>query len=366
MRVLVTGSNGFIGKNLISCLQEKENIDIIPFDIDTPFSLIEENIKEIDFIYHLAGINRPKDNNDFKENSSLTKKIIDLLIKNNLKTPFLLSSSTQAILDNDYGKSKKEAEDIVFEYGKNAPVYVYRLNNVFGKWCKPNYNSVVATFCHNIANDLDITITDKRKELKLIYIDDIVNDFLSLLDKKDYTNKVLYIKPIYKITLGELANKLYYMKECMQSISVPETGDEFTKKLFSTFVSYYPKENMAFSAKMNIDDRGSFTELVRTLSSGQFSVSVTHPGITRGNHYHHTKMERFILVKGTAKITFEHVLTHEKVEFIVDENDIKIVTIPVGYTHNIENIGNTDMVLILWCNELFDKNRPDTFYKPIQ
>lgn len=369
MKVLITGANGFIGKNLISHLQENENIEILKYDIDTPFSLIEENIQDIEFIYHLAGVNRPKDNSEFfKGNTDLTKQILDLIKSKNLSIPFLITSSIQATRDNDYGKSKKMAEEVVLDYGKNNPVYVYRLHNVFGKWCRPNYNSVVATFCNNIARDLDINVNDENAELELIYIDDIVQEFINLLFTKKPSNvvdNVCYINPVYKITLGKLAETLRQFKNSMNSIFVPNTGDEFVKKLYSTYISYVPVEKMVVEAVKNVDERGSFTELVKTNTSGQVSISVSKPGIVRGNHYHHTKIERFIVVKGHAKIKFTHIVTKESYEFEVDDKKVQIVTIPVGYTHNIKNIGNDEMVLVIWCNELFDKERPDTCFKAV-
>ena len=245
---------------------------------------------------------------------------------------------------------------------------IYRLHNVFGKWCKPNYNSVIATFCNNIANDLDIRIDDKDKELELVYIDDIIDEFISLLEGKCPSNKennICYIKPRYKVKLGYIVDLLFEFKKSMSSIYVPRTGDDFIKKLYSTYVSYVPLDKMYSSAIKNTDERGSFTELVRTFDSGQFSVSISKPGVVRGNHYHNTKMERFIVIKGKAKITFTSIINNDSYEFFVDDTDIKIVTIPVGYTHNIVNIGDDEKILAIWCNELFDKEHPDTYFKAV-
>lgn len=365
MKVLITGSEGFIGKNLISHLQEKENIDIIKFDKNDDFDVIEKNIDNIDFIFHFAGVNRPQKKEEFYEgNSDLTKKIVDLIKDKNI--PLLITSSIQASLDNDYGKSKKIAEDYIKDNLKKY--YIYRLHNVFGKWCRPNYNSVIATFCHNIANDLEITIDDENKELELIYIDDIIEEFIRILEGNkpdEIKDNICYINPRYKVTLKYIADKLYEFKDSMSSIFVPNTGNDFVKKLYSTYISYLPFDKMYTSATKNVDERGSFTELVRTKDSGQFSVSFSKPGIVRGNHYHHTKIERFIVIKGKAKISFSSVINDDKYSFIVDDSDIKIVTIPVGYTHNIENIGDGEMILAIWCNELFDKNHPDTFYRKV-
>ena len=369
MKVLVTGSNGFIAKNLLVFLSEvkDKNIEIVTFDREDEFSVVEKNIDSIDIIYHFAGVNRPEDVKEFYEgNTDLTISLIDLLNNKNKNIPFVYSSSIQAELDNDYGKSKKEAEDYIIKNYKKY--YIYRFHNVFGKWCRPNYNSVVATFCNNIANNLEITINDPAKEIELIYIDDICYEMINILNGNEPTKKVgdcCYIEPVKKISLQELVDFLYSFKSNMESIYVPKTGDEFIKKLFATFVSYLPVEKMVTNAKKNTDDRGSFTELVRTIDSGQFSISTSKPGVIRGNHYHNTKMERFIVVKGKAKITFKHVVTGEIHEFYVSEEKIEPVMIPPGYSHKIENIGSDEMILMLWCNELFDENKPDTYFKEI-
>lgn len=366
MKVLVTGSNGFIGKNLISHLQECKDIEIVTYDIEDDFSKIESNIDDIKYIFHLAGVNRPQSPEEFYHgNTDLTKRIVDLIKDKDIS--LIVTSSIQAIRDNDYGKSKKLAEDYIIANLNNY--YIYRLHNVFGKWCRPNYNSVVATFCHNIANDLDITINDPNVELELVYIDDICKEFLSLIigeEPKDKEENYCYINPRYKVTLQEIADLLYRFKKSMNSIYVPNTGDEFVKKLYSTYISYLPLEKTYTSAKKNVDERGSFTELVRTDECGQFSISVSKPGIVRGNHYHHTKLERFIVIKGKARISFSSVVNDDSYSFEVDDSDIKIVTIPVGYTHNIENIGDSEMILAIWCNELFDEKNPDTYFQKVK
>lgn len=365
MKVLITGSNGFIGKNLKTHLREKETIEIIEFDKDDSFEKIEKNINDIDFIFHLAGVNRPQTVEEFYEgNSDLTKKIVDLIKDKDI--PLLVTSSIHALKDNDYGKSKKIAEEYIQENLKKY--YIVRLHNVFGKWCRPNYNSVVATFCYNIANDLDIAINDEAAALDLIYIDDVCYEFERILNGNAPSEQIAgicYINPRYNVTLGYIAKKLYEFKESMNSIYVPNTGDEFTKKLYSTFISYLPLEKTYCTAQKNVDERGSFTELVRTTECGQFSVSFSKPGIVRGNHYHHTKLERFIVIKGKAKIGFTSVIDNSHYEFIVNDSDIKVVTIPVGYTHNIENIGDDEMILAIWCNELFDKEKPDTYFRKV-
>ncbi len=365
MKVLVTGSNGFIGKNLKTHLQALDDVEVIDYDKEDTIDKIKDNLAEISFIFHLAGVNRPQTAEEFYQgNSDLTKQIVDLIKDKNI--PLLITSSIQATKDNDYGKSKKLAENYIKENLKNY--YIFRLHNVFGKWSRPNYNSVVATFCNNIAHDLPITINDEKTSLDLIYIDDICYEFVNILKGQEPTEKIedyCYINPRYNVTLGYIAKRLYEFRDSMNSIYVPNTGDEFTKKLYSTYISYVPVEKTHVSAKKNVDERGSFTELVRTYDSGQFSVSFSKPGIVRGNHYHHTKLERFIVIKGKAKISFTSVIDGSHYEFIVDDNDIQIVTIPVGYTHNIENIGNEEMILAIWCNELFDKDKPDTYYKAV-
>ena len=366
MKVLITGSNGFIGKNLKAHLNEIEDVEIITYDVEDTIDKIKDNLDEIDFIFHLAGVNRPQTPEEFYQgNSDLTKQIVDLIKDKNI--PLVITSSIHAEKDNDYGKSKKLAEEYIKENLKNY--YIYRLHNVFGKWCRPNYNSVVATFCHNIANDLDITINDESTTLDLIYIDDICYEFVRLIKgekPEEQVDGVCYINPRYNVTLGYIAKKLYGFRDSMNSIYVPNTGDEFTKKLYSTYISYLPLEKTYVQATKNVDERGSFTELVRTNECGQFSVSFSKPGIVRGNHYHHTKLERFIVIKGKAKIGFTSIIDGTSHEFIVDDSNIQIVTIPVGYTHNIENIGDDEMILAIWCNELFDKEKPDTYFKPVE
>lgn len=363
MRVLVTGNQGFIGKNLCQKFKEIEGLEVIGFDREDNFSVIENNIDSIDYVFHLAGINRPENKDEFyKGNTDLTKQIIDLLIAKKLTIPLVMTSSIQANKDNDYGKSKKMAEEYLLKYPQ---AYIYRLHNVFGKWCRPNYNSVVATFCYNVAHNLELTITDPNYEIELIYIDDIVEEFIKLINGSKPTNiieGINYIQPIYKVKLGELANQITTFKECLNGIIVPTTGDSFTKKLFSTYISYVELDELIYTPKSNVDDRGSFVELIHTKESGQVSVSTSKPGIIRGNHYHHTKIEKFIVLSGKAKIKYRHTLTNETKEYIVDSKNIQIVTIPVGYTHNIENISDEEMILLIWCNEIFDKEHPDTYF----
>ena len=369
MKILITGSNGFIGKNLVVHLHEKEDIELVLFDREDDFSKIEANISNTDFIFHFAGINRPESVEEFYAgNTDFTKSLVQLLQDKGLKIPVVITSSIQAALDNDYGKSKKLAEEALSEYSQMAPVYIYRLHNVFGKWCRPNYNSAVATFCYNISHDLKIQVRDENAVVELVYIDDIMYEFLSLLEGGEPSEKAggyYHIVPHYKKTLGEIVELIYSFKESMKSIYVPATGHDFEKKLYATYISYMSPEEMLVTPEGHADERGSFTELVRTLDSGQFSVSTTKPGFVRGNHYHHTKLERFIVVKGKARVEFESIIEGAKHEFFVDENNIQIVTMPVGYIHSIKNIGDEDMILLIWGSELFNPDRPDTIFKEI-
>ena len=297
-------------------------------------------------------------------NFGFTSKLLDKLEEHKNKSPIMISSSIQAELDNDYGKSKKAGEELILKYGKKNKVktFVYRFPNLFGKWCRPNYNSVIATWCYNISHDLEIMVNDPNKELELVYIDDVCFELIKCLDNKETRVDGYCVVPtVYKKTLGEISSLIKSFKENSINIMVPSTGDVFTKKLYATYISYVPLEEMVVDLLEHRDDRGVFCELVRTKECGQVSVSTTNPYIVRGGHYHNTKMERFIVIKGKARIEFEHVITHEKIEFIVSGDKLQYVTIPVGYQHSINNIGEDELVLILWANELFDPDIPDTF-----
>ncbi|NCA95995.1 MAG: NAD-dependent epimerase/dehydratase family protein, partial [Methanomicrobia archaeon] len=319
MNVLVTGANGFIGKNL--CLELKnQGYTILPFDVDKSDKDLADNILAADFIIHLAGVNRPLNNKEFYDgNTNFTKKLIDFILLNGKKIPLIFSSSTQAELDNDYGKSKKMAEEFLFDFmdKQDNPVIIYRLTNVFGKWCKPNYNSVVATFCHNIANDLPIEIRDENYILKLVYIDDVVKEFIHCLSETKSLNnkKIREVQPAYSLSLGELANKLLSFKKTRETFFVPDIKTDFDRKLYSTYISYYGADDFAYDFKMNVDDRGSFTELLKTFADGQVSVNVSKPGITKGNHYHHTKNEKFIVVSGECEIKFRKIGTEDVISY---------------------------------------------------
>ncbi len=366
MKILITGAKGFIGKNLIAELKNRKYTDIYEYHRDTEPILLEEYCKEADFIFHLAGVNRPKEQSEFMEgNYGFTSTLLDTLKRYKNTCPIMISSSIQAELDNPYGKSKKAGEDLLFDYSKEtgARVLVYRFPNVFGKWCKPNYNSAVATFCHNIAHDLPITVNDPSVVMNLVYIDDVVNELINALDGEENKNGDFYEVPVvHTITLGEIVDLIYSFRKSREERSIPDMSNEFIKKLYSTYLSYLPEEQFSYELKMNVDNRGSFTEFIKTSDRGQVSVNISKPGITKGNHWHHTKNEKFLVVSGKGVIRFRKIDSDEIIEYFVGGEKMEVVDIPTGYTHNIENLGDTDMVTIMWANEQFDPERPDTYY----
>jgi len=365
VKVLITGSDGFIAKNLIEHLKRDENLQLYLFNKKDSLNILESYVKEVDFIFHLAGVNRSKDISDFyKGNSSLTKTIIDILKENKRNTPILLSSSIQSNLDNDYGKSKLEAEQILIDYSKvtGAKIFIYKLPNVFGKWSKPNYNSVISTWCYNIANNLEIQVNNEKVELNLVYIDDVVKSFIKQFNIKEIKNYYVEIKTIYKKTLGEIRDLLFTFKKSRVDLLIPNVGTGFKRALYATYLSYLSKSKFSYTLNGHKDNRGTFYEILKTLDSGQFSLSTTAPGITRGNHYHHTKNEKFLVVRGKALIEFRHIITNDIVSYEVNDKNMEIVEMIPGYTHNIKNIGNEEMILLLWANETFDQNNPDTYF----
>jgi len=366
MKILVTGAKGFIGKNLVVELKNRKFNDIFEYDIDTPEELLNDYCAQADFVYHLAGVNRPVDQADFmRGNFGFTSLLLELLQKHNNHCPILLSSSIQAELDNPYGISKKAGEELLFEYGiqNNSKILVYRFPNVFGKWCRPNYNSAVATFCHNIANDLPVVINDPNVNMKLVYIDDVVNELINALNNKENINgRFCEVSVVHEIKLGIIAELLNSFKLNRENHFIPDLSDSFTKKLYSTFLSYLPEDKFNYELKMNVDHRGSFTEFVKSNDRGQVSVNVSKPGITKGNHWHHTKNEKFLVVSGSGVIRFRKIDSNKIIEYFVSGNKLEVVDIPPGYTHNIENIGDSDMVTIMWANEILDSEHPDTYY----
>ena len=398
MKILVTGANGFVGKNLVAALQAVKDgkdktrgvtIDeIFTFDVDTPIEMLDTFCKEADIVYHLAGVNRPENPEEFMSgNFGFSSVLLDTLKKHRNTCPVMLSSSVQATLsgrfgDSAYGRSKRAGEDLLFAYAKEtgAEVFVYRFPNLFGKWCRPNYNSAGATFCHNIANDLPIQVNNAATELELLYIDDLVDEMFDLLVGKenrciyedtraveDRDGDFCYVPIVHQATLGEIVELLECFKAQPQTLVMPSIPNgSFAKKLYATYLSYLPKEKVSFPLKMNVDARGSFTELLRTIDCGQFSVNVSKPGITKGQHWHHTKWEFFIVVSGKALIQQRKIGTDEVWEFTVSGDKIEAVHMLPGYTHNIINLSDTeDLVTLMWANESFDPSHPDTFFEPV-
>lgn len=366
MKILITGAEGFIGKNLIAELRNREYDDIFEYDRNTDPSLLDRYCKEADFVFHLAGVNRPKEQSEFMEgNFGFMSDLLSALKKNKNNCPVMISSSIQAELNNPYGESKKAGEDLLFDYGKEtgAKVLVYRFPNVFGKWCSPNYNSAVATFCHNVANNIPIQVDDPSVVMKLAYIDDVVYELINALNgKQNRVDSFCEVSVVHTITLGEIVDLIYSFRKSREDRTVPNMSEAFTKKLYSTYLSYLPQNQFSYELKMNIDQRGSFTEFIKTHDRGQISVNISKPGITKGNHWHHTKNEKFLVVSGKGVIRLRKIGSYDVIEYFVSGDKMEVVDIPTGYTHNIENLGDTDMVTIMWANELFDPEKPDTYY----
>ncbi len=400
MKILVTGAKGFVGKNLCAALRNvaegkdksrgiDSDITIYEFDIDTEKSLLEEYCKDADFVFNLAGVNRPENTEDFMNgNFGFASELLENLKKYNNNCPVMLSSSLQATLvgryaEGEYGKSKKAGEDLFFKYSEEtgAKVYVYRFPNLFGKWCRPNYNSAVATFCNNIANDLPIQVNDRAIELQLLYIDDLVDEMFNILNGEAHRceydgldtvdtvdGKFCYCPIVHKVTLGEIVDLLDSFKNQPQNLVLPEIPyNSFAKKLYSTYLSYLPKEKVSFPLKMNVDPRGSFTELLKTEKCGQVSVNISKPGVTKGQHWHNTKWEFFIVVSGKGLIQQRKIGTDEVLNFPVSGEKIEAVHMLPGYTHNIINLSDSeDLVTVMWANEQFDPNKPDTFFEVVE
>lgn len=366
MKILVTGAGGFIGKNLIAELRNHGDHQLFELHRESSLSLLEEYTKECDFVFHLAGVNRPQQTREFMEgNYQFTYELLNLLKKHNNIAPILATSSIQAEKENPYGKSKKAMEDLLFSYRDelDSQVYIYRLTNIFGKWSKPNYNTVVATYCYNIARDLEIQVSNPEIELTLSYIDDVVSEFINTLNQKPTLNNNFCEVPInYQIKLGQLAELIRSFKNQRSSLYIPNMKDSFTKKLYSTYLSFLPEEQFSYELKMNSDERGSFTEFIRTKDRGQVSINISKPGITKGNHWHHTKNEKFLVVSGEGTIRFRKIDSEEIIEYFVSGSKLEVVDIPIGYTHSIVNTGEYDLITVMWANECFDPENPDTFY----
>jgi len=366
-KVLITGSKGFIGTNLLLNLRFTEGVEVFEFDSEDDMKYLEEILLNVDFCFHLAGVNRPEKAGDFiTHNSDLTKYITDFLIRTKRTIPVVLASTTQVELDNDYGRSKLEAEKHILNYIKQGGEgYIYRLANVFGKWCRPNYNSVVATFCYNIANGKEITITDRKKEIQLIHVDDIINDFKLLISekKRKTENRFRKVIPCYKASLGEIADSIESFKAMSGTVMIPDMSNDFIKKLHSTYLSYVPLSEAAYPVNLQTDARGNLFELIKSKTSGQIFVSKTKPGIMRGNHFHHLKSEKFCVIEGTAVIKMRHMITSETQNFIVNGKEPVVVNILPGYTHSITNTGENELITLFWANELFDSEKPDTYFE---
>lgn len=386
--ILITGAKGFVGKNLVENLKNIRNgkdrvhklpsdLEILEYDIDNTEIELEEYCKRADFVFNLAGVNRPKDNSEFmKGNFGFGEKILNLLKKYKNNCPVMLSSSVQATLEgrytgSEYGKSKLAGEELFKNYGKEtgARVLIYRFPNLFGKWCKPNYNSAVATFCNNIANNLPIQVNDRNTELDLVYIDDLVEELLRAVngnetkDEKGYC----YVPEVHHVTLGEIVDLLYEFKESRKNLFIPNmTEGSFSKKLYSTYLSYLDPKDFSYSLKMNEDNRGSFTEIVKSIDRGQVSINISKPGITKGQHWHNTKNEKFLVVAGEGIIQLRKIGKDEIVEYKVNGKEMTVVDMIPGYTHNIINTSETEnLVTVMWCNECFDSEKPDTYFEEV-
>lgn len=372
MKVLVTGAGGFIGRNLTAELSKRKDVEILCFEQDTPLNKLGAYCAECDFVFNLAGVNRPEHVEEFMEgNFGFASTLVDMLRRYGNACPIMNASSIQAALENPYGRSKKAGEDMLHAYGKDtgAEIYTYRFPNVFGKWCRPNYNSAVATFCHNIAHGVPIRIDDRNTILQLVYIDDVVEELLQALDGHPHvdTDGYCFVQTVHKVTLGEIVTLLYSFRESRENLMIPDmTEGSFEKKLYSTYLSYLPEDKFSYPLVMHEDERGSFTEILKSAERGQVSINISKPGITKGNHWHHSKNEKFIVVSGRGRIIFRKYGSKEIIEYPVSGTRLKVVDIPTGYIHSIVNDGDTDLVTMMWCNECFDPNKPDTVYEKVE
>lgn len=375
MKVLITGAQGFVAKNLRQHLSERRDVDVVCFDATDEVSRLVEKLEGVDFVFHLAGVNRPKDPGEFTTgNRDLTQVLCDTVRAKASATgkviPVLLTSSIQAAKENDYGRSKKAAEDVVFAAARSGSVkaYVFRLPNVFGKWCRPNYNSAVATFCHNVARDLPLQVNDPTAPLSLVYVDDVIGRFIQIMDDNDAAVDVdgfAVVSPQYDTTVGEVADLIQRFKNSRESLTTEHVGTGLVRALYSTYVSYLPVDSFSYTLPRHSDPRGSFVEMLKTRDSGQFSYFTAFPGVTRGGHYHHSKTEKFLVIKGKALFKFRHIQSGETHELQTDGERAEIVETVPGWTHDITNIGNDEMIVMLWANEIFDRSRPDTYACPL-
>lgn len=370
MKILVTGSDGFLGQNLVAQLKNEGFEDILLYTKKNSLEDLQAYTAECDFIYHLAGVNRPKEINEFREgNVGLTEKLIEFLNIQNKSVPIVLSSSVQAELDNPYGNSKRSAEEVLLNYGNHtkSKIMIYRLKNLYGKWSRPNYNSVVATFCYNIARNLPIEIRDRDAQVELSYIEDVVFELVKALKSQPTFDGDYCVVPVsYTITLGDLANKIKKFSENRVNLIMPSLKEQFDRNLYATYLSYLEEDNFSYMLKKNEDERGWLAEFIKSEDNGQIFISTTKPGITRGNHWHHTKVEKFLVIKGTGVIRFRNINEDKIIEYPVSGEKLEVVDIPVGYTHSITNTGENEMMTLFWACEIFDPQHPDTYYLEVK
>ena len=369
MNILVTGAKGFVGRNLVADLKANDLGNIFEYDKESKIEDLRKWVAEADFIYHLAGVNRPKDEAEFMEgNFGFTSDLLDIMREMGSKAPVLITSSIQAALDNPYGKSKKAGEDLMFAFAEEnkSPVYVYRFANLFGKWSRPNYNTVVATFCHKISRNEEIQINNPKAPIELCYIDDVVAELKLALQGKPHTKDLFcYVPVTHPTTVGKIADILYSFKESRQNLMIPDMSDPLTYKLYSTYLSFLPEDEFSYKLTMHQDQRGYFTEAFKSNERGQVSINLAKPGITKGQHWHHSKNEKFLVVQGQGVIRFRKIGEVEIIEYPVSGGVLEVVDIPTGYTHSIVNTGDTDMITVMWANEVFNPDKPDTYYEEV-
>ncbi|MFC5531537.1 NAD-dependent epimerase/dehydratase family protein [Cohnella yongneupensis] len=365
--ILITGAEGFIGRNLIATLERLEQFEMLRIGSASTREQLEQYARQADFVFHLAGVNRSADEGDFeKGNVDLTERLLQALRRANKQTPVVFSSSTQAGNRTPYGQSKQRAEEALFTYSEQsgADVFVFRLPNVFGKWCKPNYNSVIATWCHNTARGIPIRIDNPETELTLTYVDDVIRSFVEVVQGKEQAKEYGFceVSPVYRVKLGAVADKLTAFRDSRETLESFRTDDLFSRYLYSTYLSYMPNDGFAYELQMKHDHRGWLAEFIKSQQFGQIFISRTKPGITRGNHWHHTKVEKFLVIEGDATIKFRHIDSDNQLEYRVSGQELKVLDIPPGYTHSITNTGDGDVITLFWANEIFNAERPDTYF----
>lgn len=368
MKVLITGANGFVGKNLIAHLGARSEIEVLHFTHGDPLGSLPDLVAQVECIFHLAGVNRPQDPQEFQTgNTDLTRALCEAIKASDRQVPVIFASSTQAERENPYGRSKRAAEEVLLELQstQGSPIHLFRLPNVFGKWGRPNYNSAVATFCHNIARDLPIQINDSEAHINLVYIDDVIGHFIAVMDGTLAGEPYVTIEPQYGISVGQLAEQLYAFRNSRKSLVTEPVGTGLTRALYSTYLSYLPPARFTYEVPKYGDQRGLFVEMLKTKDSGQFSFFTAHPGITRGGHYHHSKTEKFLVIKGKACFRFRHIVSGEFYELFTTGDQPEIVETVPGWTHDITNVGGDEMIVMLWANEIFDREHPDTYARPV-